>query len=31
MEESFRDDAIDDLQRVFSGKERYCKGIKFFL
>ena len=31
MEESFGDVASDDFYRVFSGKERYCKGVEFFL
>ena len=31
MKESFRDVASDNFSRVFSGKERCCKGIKFFL
>ena len=30
-EESFRDVMSDNFKKVFSGKERYCKGIEFFL
>ena len=31
VEEGFGDVVSDDVKWVFSGKERYCEGIKFFL
>ena len=31
QEEGFGDVVGDDFQLVFSGKEEYCEGIKFFL
>ena len=31
VEESFGDVVSDDFYRVFSGKERYCKGVEFCL
>ena len=30
-EEGFESVVGNDVQRVFSGKEGYCEGIKFFL